>query len=794
MDSARHNKQDCFNLLLLILLAGVTVTAYHRVLFNFFAGDDYCHLAWLAAASKDPRLLWANFTGPWLGGVVTHFYRPMISIITLADYFCWKDNATGYHVTNLAGLLGASLFLFFIFDSISKLTKLEAGRFWAVAAAGLFALYPLHPEAVSWIIGRVDVISTFFYTAALCFYIWWRTSKRRVHFIVALSATVLGLLSKEMVVTLPGVMFAFDLLFGDIADGTLVTTRGTARLSGLLLRAVKNTAPFWLLLAGYAVIRRLALGTFVGGYDASWSFVASPQLILQTWLHSLHALLVPVNHDFMGARDWHTRLWELFVTVSAVSLSIAVCINTSARRLFLFLLLWLVAALVPLYNIFAIGSELQGGRFGYLPSCALSGILLLGYFSVNAGKLGSVLLRLCVPCFLLLSANILYINNEAWHSDGVELAAIEKGLSKELTGLPTDCQVLLLNLPDSVHGAYACRNAADGILFRVGAKIDPNRCLAISRFQNSFPCGFLKDSMAANANKIMFLWWSPEAQKFVRINPTGQPAQSMQLQSPTGESFKPVPASGVSYKQLADGSLYVTSTIRGVRPRIDIKTLTGRSCWNVDFVNMQIQVLPGGNIGGPCGCDLIYANTSNPKLGDLHYRAHVLLKGQSAQQSVLFALRGDEAWTFGGKILGCAILLPDQCRLIIKKVSVVPPYSVMPRLSFANGDFFHSKGYVGLNQDHAQQELQFDATGIADARKTILELSRRNVFFEYANPASASNTVGRLLMLPGLKGHATLNLSQFPEPGYYSLRIRAIDGNGKNVGLASDQIIIQVSH
>jgi hypothetical protein len=791
MDSIKY-KYDYFNslvLILLVLIAATTVVAYHRVLFNFFAGDDYCHLAWLAAAAKNPQLLMDNFTGPWLGGIVTHFYRPMISIITLLDYLCWGSNATGYHITNLAGLLLAGLFLFFIFDSISKIVlqnnsnaDVNAARLWSVAAAGLFALYPLHPEAVSWIIGRVDVISTLFYTASLSFYIWWRINKKIAFLVIALLAATLGLLSKEMVVTLPIIMFAFELLFGNKIDAGK-----THKITAATLRAVKHTTPFWLLLGCYAIVRRLALGTFVGGYDASWSFVAGPQLILRTWVHGLQMLFVPINHDFMGGRDWHTRTWEAFVILSFISLAAALITNPNARRLFVFLFIWVAVALLPLYNIFAIGSELQGGRFGYLPSAPLSGLLLLGYFFLNAGGLGSLLLRLCVPCFLLLSANVLYLNNEAWHSNGVELTAIEQGLSKQLGSLPEGSQVLLLNLPDTVHGAYACRNAADGILFRVGAKVDPSHCLAISRFQNSFPSGFLKDSMAANANKIWFLWWDPRREDFVRINPTSSTPDT------GSQSLQPTPASGVNYKQLPDGSIDIQSTIPGVRPRLNITSLTGKQCWGVDFLSVRVTVPPGGNIGGPCGCDLIYANVSNPKLGDLHYRAHAALADKIGEQTILFALRGDEAWTFGGKILGCAILLPDQSRLIARDIKVVPAYHVMPRLNFANGDYFHSKGFVSLGQQNRQQLFQYDALEVPGAKNVSVEISRPNVFFEYTNPADTSRTIGRTFIVQGAKGEFSVKENEFPKPGFYSLRLRAVNSGGKNIGLASDHIIILVN-
>jgi hypothetical protein len=92
-----------------------------------------------------------------------------------------------------------------------------------------------------------------------------------------------------------------------------------------------------------------------------------------------------------------------------------------------------------------------------------------------------------------------------------------------------------------------------------------------------------------------------------------------------------------------------------------------------------------------------------------------------------------------------------------------------------------------------RQQLQFDASQIAGAKKTMVEFSKRNVFFEYPNAANRSNTVGHCFVIPKLKGEFALDFSQFPEPGFYSLRVRAIDADNKNIGLASDHVVIQVT-
>lgn len=70
-------------------------------------------------------------------------------------------NPLGYHLGNVVwnALDGALLFLF-----LRRATR----RFWEpLAVAAVFAALPVHVEAVSWVMGRKDLLSTFFVLAAL---------------------------------------------------------------------------------------------------------------------------------------------------------------------------------------------------------------------------------------------------------------------------------------------------------------------------------------------------------------------------------------------------------------------------------------------------------------------------------------------------------------------------------------------------------------------------------------------------------------------------------------------------
>src|SRR5580765_5926719 len=72
--------------------------------------------------------------------------------------------------------------------------------------AALWAWHPLRVESVAWLAERKDVLSTFFWLAALGAYAGYAHSGKRRWWILTLACYALGLMSKPMVVTLPFVL------------------------------------------------------------------------------------------------------------------------------------------------------------------------------------------------------------------------------------------------------------------------------------------------------------------------------------------------------------------------------------------------------------------------------------------------------------------------------------------------------------------------------------------------------------------------------------------------------------
>ena len=775
-----------------------TLVAYSPVLFNFFAGDDFVHLTWLSQAVHNPELIWRNFHSSWLDGTTTRFYRPLISVFMVSDYLLWGVNGLGFRLTNLICHLASSLFLFLIVAELGRQPGQTSapgipGRLtWALLAAALFALYPLHAEAVSWITGRVDSVVTVFCLASILSYMRWRTSGRLPWLIAAFSAMVLALLSKEMAVTLPAVFLSYDLLLG----------RSRARAEHFLPRLVSglaHTACFWLLLAGYFVLRRAALGTFVGGYDDSLFFISNWAGFLGGWLHAVRMLLVPINRELLGAHHVLTKLWEASLAACLVLAAVTVWKRRDLWPACAFLSIWLLLSLLPVYKIFAIADDLEGSRLAYLataPLAALMALVLAGWSGSRSWSRLRPLPWLTAVTLTSCAGLLLWANNQAWSHAGHESNAIRRGLDRIYRSLPGDPQVLFVGLPDQVNGAYICRNALWGMTKYPQLHRDIVNAIMVDRFEPILPFGHLKQSLGQSRDQVRIYSWQADAQEFQPIALTTSPGpqrypvwQGARLK----EVLKPIASSSVSFSWRPDGALEVKggTGVRG-RPQL-LLNLGDLPCFSVDFVGVSLRALPPQATASAAGADLLYANDLNP-LFDLKRRTHSRLLCSGQDQTLVFPLHSLADWTLGGSCRGLKLLLPDNCHLAISSVELIPPEAIMPVLRFPNSGYLGSKGYLHLSQLDRSQVVTVDARHVPGAAAIQIEITRPNLLFDSQNTAEPCSVIMERLEVDTAYGALTLRRERFPSAGIYEARARAIDAHGEPIGVAGDHIVISVDN
>ncbi|MFO0581385.1 MAG: tetratricopeptide repeat protein [Anaeromyxobacter sp.] len=130
---------------------------YLGTLGHGFALDDAVEVVrneQLRSLENLPRML---TTGAWAGaGEANPLYRPLTTFSYALDFALGGLSPLGYHVTNVLLHVAASLLV------LALARRLGFGPIASAAGAILFAVHPVHVEAVANVAGRKDVLATGF--------------------------------------------------------------------------------------------------------------------------------------------------------------------------------------------------------------------------------------------------------------------------------------------------------------------------------------------------------------------------------------------------------------------------------------------------------------------------------------------------------------------------------------------------------------------------------------------------------------------------------------------------------
>ena len=364
-------------LAVLVLLPALLFIATVR--FDFVLDDNLVIL-------EDPLVTGGPRLGETFGSEVRvgqkrlGYYRPLITLSYQVDRALWGTNPAGYHLSNLAWHILATLLVW----AVGRRT-LGPGP-GAFVAAILFAVLPAHTEAVAWIQGRVDLISAALALGAFLALFSSRAASGAAAWAwagLAAFAYLAGLLAKESVAPLPLVWMLWE---GSGPTGKPARFRGLmVRLSLLLLA-----------LAIYWALRGLAVGSLGG---STWSIrpVGLRGLALLDVLAEYGRMLILPRpglnlHTFHAVAVRPASLLVALLTAGAIGGGLLVAWRRS-RRLFSWMAWMLLMLAPPLLFILDSAAPsvgfLTSERYLYLPSvgyCAVLGWWLGRSLSGTAGR------------------------------------------------------------------------------------------------------------------------------------------------------------------------------------------------------------------------------------------------------------------------------------------------------------------------------------------------------------------------------------------------------------------------
>lgn len=230
------------------------VAVYGNSLWNGFAYDDDVAInqnPLIESLSNLPRIFKTGFWQQWTGQSSGR-YRPLFFVSLSFEYALWGYRPAGYHLTNVL-LHAANAGMFFVLARRYGLDRMLAGL-----AAVLFAVHPVHTEAVANIIGRQELMGTFFCGLAWLAWTGPVTGRRRMLNQALAGLAFLGaLLTKENFVVFPAILL--------LAEGLASPEKSTA--VGWMRKLVPYCI-FAVSLAVYFGMRRLS-GETLAAPDAS---------------------------------------------------------------------------------------------------------------------------------------------------------------------------------------------------------------------------------------------------------------------------------------------------------------------------------------------------------------------------------------------------------------------------------------------------------------------------------------------------------------------------------------------
>ena len=423
---------------MLLAIVALAALCYANALHGDFVFDDGSLIV-NNDVIKHPRNASAVFFSNLWGliGQDTNYYRPLPLLLFMALHALFGKSPEAFHLVNIGLHAGTTALVFLTARTLLARSGARSApaSYAAFAAAALFAVHPVHTEAVAWISGVMDVACAFFSLLALYLYATrddraWSLLREAL----SLAALLLGLFSKEPAAVVPLVLVAHDLLFC------------RHRVSSLT-RALRRWGPPFGVLIAYLVLRRMALGGLAP--FASDEQGRSLQVILavpRLFTLYLQKLAVPVALN--AAHHFRPGVWTWpEVLLDGATLAVFVALAWAALRAggtAAFGTLLCVLTLAPSLCVTALGQDLSGAfaeRYLYFPSVGAALVVSAGLTRLEslgrrarwAAWAGLTVLVLVFGA-MTLSRNIVWSNSVTLWSDCVRKSP-DLPLARENLGL-----------------------------------------------------------------------------------------------------------------------------------------------------------------------------------------------------------------------------------------------------------------------------------------------------------------------------------------------------------------------
>jgi tetratricopeptide (TPR) repeat protein len=320
-------------------------------------------------------------------------WHPITWLSHILDCQLFGLNPGWHHLVSLLFHTANALLLFYVLKSTT-------GLLWQSAfAAALFALHPLHVESVAWASERKDILSTFFGLLTIAAYVRYVKRPQIGYYLSALLAFALGLMSKQMLVTLPLI-----LLLLDYWPLNRLKTQD-ARLKTGVINQIFEKLPFFILsiiAAGVVYVIQKQEGTVKS--LAEFSLPYRIENALASYVTYIFRMIWPGRLAvFYPHLIDNLPFWKVVAAaLLLVGITIVAVLKVRQYPYFMVGWFWYLITLVPVAGFVQVGVQASADRYTYIP--------LTGLFIIIAWGIPDIFARLPYKKTVFqLSASILLL-------------------------------------------------------------------------------------------------------------------------------------------------------------------------------------------------------------------------------------------------------------------------------------------------------------------------------------------------------------------------------------------------
>lgn len=392
----------------LLLIAAAVLCVYGQTFRYSFHFDDYYFITENLKIRDIGRVrdIWHSLGKP----------SRFIGMYSFAlNYHFHQTDVFGYHLVNVLIHMVNGFLVYWLGLLTLRIRSIGAERPYILAAstALLFVGHPMNTQAVTYISQRFASLATLFYLSSLCFYIQGRLAagnRRKVSFVFFFLCAVLGMFTKQIVLTLPVCILLYEYCFLD---------------AGKKLKIFRR--PYWVILLGlFLIIPTLQSWDFSRLFDVKIESRSHAGDILTSYTYMLtqfrvipayiRMMFVPIgqtlDYDFPASTQfWAWPVWGGMIFI----FSIIACAVMMIKRnpligfgiLWFFLTLGIESTFIPIYQVIF-------EHRCYLPSIGL--LFALNVFLRQSFKSRKKYL-VCIMVIVTVFAWTAYKRNQVWENE-----------------------------------------------------------------------------------------------------------------------------------------------------------------------------------------------------------------------------------------------------------------------------------------------------------------------------------------------------------------------------------------